>query len=326
MNKDGVSVVVCCYNSEAIIRNTMEHLYAQHKANDVSVEIILVDNNSSDRTVAVAEEVAKTQNNKFPLRVVTEKEQGLSFARIRGIYESQYDYVLFCDDDNWLEENYITTAYSILSSNDEIGVLGGRGDAVSNISLPYWFYSYNNYYAVGVQDLFSGDVSYKGYVWGAGFMIKKQIAIQFLNNGFSFYCTGRKGDDLLAGEDAEICKWYLLAGKKLWYDESLRFKHFIPEKRLTKTYFKSLEKGINASLPLLAIYNDVISDIKATSKMKKRVFIKLIFDIFWSKLFYRADLYKLRYKLQRAYPRNKKLVVNTMYYDIFNAYLSLTKK
>lgn len=325
MNEGGVSVIVCCYNSESIIRNTMEHLFAQRVQNDLQFEIILVDNNSKDKTVVTAKTVAQEQNNKYPLRVVTEEEQGLSYARIRGLKEARYNYVLFCDDDNWLEESYISTAYNILRNNDDIGVLGGRGEAVSNIDFPNWFYSYNYYYAVGVQDLFSGDVSYKGYVWGAGFMLKKQIALNFLNHGFQFFCTGRKGDDLLAGEDAEICKWYLLAGKKLWYDESLVFKHFIPEKRLTKEYFKSLEQGINSSLPILSIYNDVFRDSKATRSIRKRDLIKLTIDIIWSKLFNRAELYKFRYKLQRAYPHSKKLVVNKTYYEIFNAFHSLNK-
>ncbi|MCM8776282.1 MAG: hypothetical protein NC930_08060, partial [Candidatus Omnitrophica bacterium] len=46
-----------------------------------------------------------------------------------------------------------------------------------------------------------------------------------------------------AGEDAEICYLLRLAGYRLWYDDRLKLKHFIPGERLTWDYLRALWRG-----------------------------------------------------------------------------------
>ena len=42
---------------------------------------------------------------------IDENRAGLSFAREQGIHKANYDIVLFCDDDNWLDENYVSYVF-----------------------------------------------------------------------------------------------------------------------------------------------------------------------------------------------------------------------
>jgi len=67
--------------------------------------------------------------------------------------------------------------------------------------------------------------------------------------------SGRKGNILASGDDSEICKWVLIMGYKLWYLESLNFKHYITKKRLTDTYLVKLLEGHKQSQPILNLYN-----------------------------------------------------------------------
>ena len=202
----GVSVVICCYNSEKLIANTLNHIAHQKVDNTINWEVILVNNNSNDGTVDLAKKTWDKLNVNVPFKIVEEPCPGLNHARIKGAHSSKYDYLLYCDDDVWLSESYVNTVYNVMSSNMDIGVLGGRGEAVSDTPLPYWFSTYQVAYAIGVPALYSGDITHRGYVWGAGFTIRRIIFIKLLQSGFYFACSGRKGNVLMAGDDSEIYK------------------------------------------------------------------------------------------------------------------------
>ena len=104
------------------------------------------------------------------------------------------------------------------------------------MDLPFWFSSNQQNYAVGVPALHSGDLSKRGYLFGAGMIVRRSVLQRCYDAGFVSLCSGRKQGQLLAGDDSDICKWFLLAGYRLWYEENLVFEHFMPENRLTKSY------------------------------------------------------------------------------------------
>ena len=173
----GISVIICCYNSSSRLLQTLFHLSIQKLKIECLVEIIIVDNNSTDNTRKLAYDYWKSYNSSIPFRVVEEKKPGLTFARFRGIKESKYEYLLFCDDDNWLNSMYIQNGFSILEKNSRIGALGGFGKAAfeNNVLEPEWFYYYENIYALGKQGVTSGDITFqKLYVYGAGMFIRKK--------------------------------------------------------------------------------------------------------------------------------------------------------
>ncbi|MBK6397553.1 MAG: glycosyltransferase [Bacteroidetes bacterium] len=55
----GISIVICCYNSESRIKETLEALQMQEVGNDIKWEVLLVDNNSTDKTIEVSEMIWK---------------------------------------------------------------------------------------------------------------------------------------------------------------------------------------------------------------------------------------------------------------------------
>jgi glycosyltransferase involved in cell wall biosynthesis len=119
----GISVIICCYNSEHRLPQTINHLIAQ-SVDGFSVEIILVDNASTDNTSIVAFDLLKSQS-KISYKIVEEPIPGLSNARKKGIDSSSYNILLFCDDDNWLNPSYLATTYNLLNKYKDIMVLGG---------------------------------------------------------------------------------------------------------------------------------------------------------------------------------------------------------
>jgi len=242
-----VSILVCFYNAAHKLPKTLEHIKKLDISNITECELILVNNNSNDDSCTIIQNEMKGFNL-FPWKIVDEPNPGLSNARLRGIAESQYEFLLFCDDDNWLAKDYIHNAISILTSNSNIAVLGGFGEAVSDIEFPEWFNRHKNFYAVGEQFPYNGKVfGVRNVVYGAGMIVRREAWEYIISKGFTFFTLGRTGKSLSSGEDSEMCLAFQIAGFDIWYDDSLRFKHYIEPKRLTENYFKKLQKGMSSS-------------------------------------------------------------------------------
>ena len=123
----GVSVIVSCHNSSDRLPPTLKHLGSQKTNTEIAWEIIVIDNASSDNTQRCARKILSQYN--IPFKIIEEPQLGLSYARRRGIMESNYDFIIFCDDDNWLNSEYVQRVYYLLDKYSDIGVLGGNGTA-----------------------------------------------------------------------------------------------------------------------------------------------------------------------------------------------------
>jgi glycosyltransferase involved in cell wall biosynthesis len=236
-----VSIIVCCYNSESRIIPTLEHI-AKQKIENLQLEVILVDNNSNDNTAKVAIEVWSKLGNPFSLSILKEPTPGLSYARKKGVSSANGEIIIFCDDDNWLDENYVITAFKTMQNNLSIGVLAGQSKVTADIEIPNWFFTYYGNYACGVLSLHSGDVSNRLWVWGAGLVLRRKQMLM-LYSKYSHTTKGRTKDSMESGDDVEICYWHILERKLLWYDDRLKLQHYMPSNRLT---IESAEKQFKA--------------------------------------------------------------------------------
>lgn len=275
MNQNGVSIIICCYNSARRIRKTLEHIYAQN-LEGIDCELLVIDNNCTDDTVAIVNSFQNQAYSPFPLRIIKQPIPGLSFTREKGIENAIYEYLIFCDDDNWLSPDYVATSFQIMKDHSFIGALGGRSEAVSDIEFPYWFSTFQGNYAVGVLGIKSGEVTLRGEVWGAGMVFRKSDYQALKNAGFTHLLTDRKENALSGGGDTELCKWFLLLGKKLWYDDRLSFKHYIEPPRLTLEYFEKLSRGNEQCLPIIRKYDIVLHALNNSRVAKLKNFFRYL--------------------------------------------------
>lgn len=241
-----VSVVICTYNGALRIRPTLQAL--SRCVADFPVEIIVVDNNSTDGSGLLAEQIwAECGNNDVAFRVVNEAEPGLSFARRAGVRAAQGDLVVFCDDDNWLSADYLTVAVEILL-DPAIGATGGQCEPQIEGPIPTFLYSHGNGYALGVQALVRGDVTEsRGYLWGAGLTARRADLLRLYECPGFPVLSGRAGANLSAGDDFEICAGLVLLGRKLFYDDRLRLTHCIAPHRLNFDYLSRMHAGFKES-------------------------------------------------------------------------------
>jgi Glycosyltransferases involved in cell wall biogenesis len=92
-----LSVIFCTYNREKYLYNALKSI-SQQNIPYHDYEIVMVNNNSTDST----ESICKQFRYDYPgvnFRYFLETQQGLSYARNRGVQESRGDILVFVDDD-----------------------------------------------------------------------------------------------------------------------------------------------------------------------------------------------------------------------------------
>jgi len=299
--KPGVSIVICCYNSSELLPVTLRHIINQKVPDDIPWEIIIVDNASTDNTSEIAKNIWENHNCLAPFKIVKESEPGLSAARLKGFNTAKYDFIVLCDDDNWLHEDYVKNVYDIMLSNSLIGVLGGQSKAEFNVLKPKWFDDWKDSYAIGTQDSNDGDLTFtRGYVWGASMCVRKKAWDHLSSTGFKSKLTDRKGNTLSSGGDTEICFALRNEGWKIWYDHRLKFKHFISEKRLNWNYLKKLFRGFGQASPGLDRYA-----IINPNKLKKNKPVSEIYSVRKELHKTFSILRKTRYKKLLSYNKDR---------------------
>ena len=254
----GVSVIICCYNSAQRLPATLNALAAQHCQPSLQWEVIIVDNGSVDNSGSLAREIWKTLNNTSPIKIVIEPAQGLSNARRRGVSEAQYTYLLFCDDDNWLGENYVQGVFDIFQSDDRIAATGGMGIPVFESSEPFWFYEYAEAFALGSQEILREDGRQLN-LYGAGMGVRLSVLNDLYSAGFTPLFSGRKGTSLSSSEDTELTSIFVLQGYNLAYSDELKFYHFMTKERLTFDYLKRLYIAFGNDGPVRNLYYSYVS-------------------------------------------------------------------
>jgi len=97
MSRVDATVLVATYNRGHLLPGTLAALESQLVPDDLTWEILVVDNNSRDRTREAVASFAGAAN--VPVRYVLESQQGLSHARNRGVREAHGAVIAFTDDD-----------------------------------------------------------------------------------------------------------------------------------------------------------------------------------------------------------------------------------
>lgn len=246
--KPGVSVIVCCYNSESRIAATIRYISNQKVPDVVAWELIVVNNGSTDNTAALAAQ-SWLGNASASFRVVDEANPGLASARLKGITEAQFDLVIFCDDDNHLDPDYVFLANQLMRVNPHIGVLGGWVKPKLPFYPGKWIEDFYPALAIGKQLAKDDAVD---WVFGAGMILRRSIFRQLKERKISLLLTDRVDTKQTSGGDAEICLAARFIGYCIFYSNSLMLEHSIAAHRLTKMSF--VKGNYRNVFPLVYLY------------------------------------------------------------------------
>ena len=237
-----ISFIICTYNREKYIYECLSRL----ASNTVKEgwEIILVNNNSTDNTAAECErfvEDYQPANYHYCL----ETQQGLSFARNRGIQEAKGEWLVFLDDDAMVEPEYIASLQKHLSDHPEAGAFGGQIIPLFEDGEPEW---YSKWTMIYVSAMDRGKTVHpfpaNKYPIGANMGVKREVIDRV---GMFNTALGRTGNNLLSGEEKDLFNRIHAAGYPILYFPDIQVHHCIPAHRTTKEFIARLADGVGQS-------------------------------------------------------------------------------
>ena len=117
-----ITVAICTFNRAESLRRTLDSLVEMRVPSDLSWEIVIVDNNSTDHTDHVIGEYA----GHLPARREFEPRAGKSNALNRAIDVARGDYIVWIDDDVLVDPGLLTGYEAAFRRWPEAAVFGGR--------------------------------------------------------------------------------------------------------------------------------------------------------------------------------------------------------
>jgi glycosyltransferase involved in cell wall biosynthesis len=238
-----ISVIICTHNPRLdYISQVLEALKSQTLPLDVW-ELLLIDN-ASGKILASEIDISWHPQS----RHIREEQLGLTPARLRGIKEASAEVLVFVDDDNVIEINYLETALQLGKDWPVLGAWGGQLIPKFEKDPPEWtkphwgmlaLYQFEN-------DIWSNVLYAQTHPCGAGMCVRKVVANKYANlvqNDPRRINLDRKGKSLTGCGDTDLAFTACDIGLGMGRFTSLKLTHLIPPNRLEEDYLVKLTEG-----------------------------------------------------------------------------------
>jgi glycosyltransferase involved in cell wall biosynthesis len=232
-----VAVVISTYNRCDILPGALESVLAQDGG--ASYEVVVVDNNSTDRTrEAVESFIALGHKN---LRYVFEPRQGLSYGWNTGIAHSSAPIIAFTDDDVSVARDWVSSIKRAFDEHPEVDFVGGKVLPEWKSEPPRWLTT-DHWSPLAILD--HGDVP---------FYVNANKPFPLLNKSFRRKVfeqvgmfrpeMGRIKDNIGSTEDHDLQLRIYLGGGQGLYAPSIIMMAEVPPERLEKSYHRRWHSG-----------------------------------------------------------------------------------
>lgn len=241
-----LSIIIPTYNRADSLRKTLRSFLDAEKPENLEIDITIADNNSTDHTKQIFEEM-KPNFSALKLEYLFEQKQGRSFALNAGIKKADGDLISAIDDDEEIEKNWFVEVEKIFRERwDEIDFVGGK-------LLPNWETAPPDW----VAPLKDGVICWRDYgdeewiytretpmITGGHGIFKAQV---FKDIGLYEENVGAAGKGFISGEDEVLYDQLLVHGKSGVYNPKLIIYHYVPAYRLDKNYYRRWLFGVGIS-------------------------------------------------------------------------------
>lgn len=243
MNNPLISVIVPIYNAEKYLNKCVESLLNQTLK---QIEIILIDDGSTDKSPVICDEYAKKDNR---IKVIHQSNGGVSFARNEGLKIASGKFITFLDSDDYIEPNTYEVAYNTAVENYSECVVWGyfcdfvdENEKIVNqtIVIPY----------AKQRELKQRDtnLNLSGYLWNKLYSKKLLDELNlFFDENITLY------EDLLFNT-----KYMLKANKSVYISKA--FTHYMQRnilslgKKYRENYFELANIALNCHIELLRLW------------------------------------------------------------------------
>ena len=242
-NVESLSVLICTYNRAPLLAQTLQALAQAARPENCAVEIVVVDNNSSDHTAQVVREAAIA--GPLPVRYALERQQGKSFALNRGLTVARGDIIALTDDDVLPAADWLVRIVANFRGDDVVFVFGKVRPRWQVLPPPEMLTSRARdiWGPLALVDYGDHRIRYdaasfgtKRLPVGANLAIRRD-AVERIGGWRTD--LGKVDNTLIAGEDHELCVRLHTAGLYSgMYDPTIEVRHLVPASRLTRKYFR----------------------------------------------------------------------------------------
>lgn len=265
-----LSAIICTHNPKLQL---LERAVTALQAQDFPLseyEFIIIDNGSNH---PIPESLVAWHPRG---KIMREDELGLTHARLRGIRESLGNLIVFVDDDNVLEPDYLRVAVETAALHPTIGAFAGSAKPEFEVPPPSSILPYIEYLACSeVSRDYWSNFDWK---WatpsGAGLCVRRTVAEHYakiISNDPLRKALGRAGGQLSSGEDHDLALTATDIGLGIGRFHQLRLTHVIARQRLTEDYIVRLYAGIGQCTKVLEAVRPQFTRPK--SKLEKLRFI-----------------------------------------------------
>ena len=232
-----LSLIIATYNRAEQLMVTLASV-GEQSAKPSLWECIIVDNNSRDNTQERVAEFAK-EHPTLNIRYCFEPNQGLSYARNKGISEAKGDIIAFIDDDERIVAEFINSYIKLFDEHPDAMAAGGKIIAEYPTGRPRWMSHYTERPIANPMDFGDYITPFpKGRIPGGGNMAMRRGL--FDSVGVFDTSLGRMGGKLIGGEESELFERIYSLGMKCYYAPRAVMYHIIPAEKLTTEYFERL--------------------------------------------------------------------------------------
>lgn len=213
-----LSFIIACYNAEKYLDRTIQSVYKNNWLSKDNVEVIAINDGSTDGTLAKLQEIAK----RYPITVLNQPNMGVGVTKNRGIEAAQGQYVMILDADDWVDDKVISESLDFAIKNK-----------IDLMAFEMQFVNEQNQYT-HLKNIFPGpketmltgtEVLLAGYQPSSVCLFLMHSKF-FKDYGMCFY----EGTQL----DVELSTRLMLRSKRVFFSKQVGYYYFRNEGSITK--------------------------------------------------------------------------------------------
>lgn len=169
-----VSVIIPCYNVEDYLRECLDSIINQTLTD---IEIICINDDSTDTTLKILKEYAKKDNR---IIILNQNNKGSGIARNLGIKEAKGEFVAFMDSDDFYPDNDILETLYTKIKEHNVKICGGSffhlidNEIKSNFSDTFYGYHFDKEEIINYKK-WQFDYGYHRFLYEKDFLIKNNL-------------------------------------------------------------------------------------------------------------------------------------------------------
>lgn len=296
--KEKISVIVPVYNAEAYLDECVKSIAAQTYDN---LEIILVNDNSKDKSREIMEQWA-AKDNRVRLFDNHGKKHGAAVARNIGLDNATGDMIAFCDNDDTMKPQMLMRLYTLMNENNAnvsfcsrevvsdwyvnkwkdtgVKIFERGGCSIDDLGTPYDFYCvWTKLYRRFIFDdlRMPEDIRFGDDLWVAPDVFEKAQRVVYTSERLYNYSLRKDNDSFTMGTNDDII-WGLARTHRKFFEYCVRHKAYtnISQLQSVRIYFALAISNGSSQLRRKAIpewrsiykkYRDILSKDKKSKLM-----------------------------------------------------------